>query len=120
MPNQVNAMLVAATLSVVVAFAPPASSADGDRLHEATEQVESGAKKTGEGITETASGPGQAGVEGTNGALKAVAGTARGTARVVGRVSRNVGEGAKNAWETVRDRLVDFGDSVVRLVKRPF
>ncbi len=120
MPIQMIALLVVPALALIVAFGSPASAADPDRLGAATAQVESGAKKVGEGISETASGVGQTAVEVTTVAAKTVVGTARGTARVVGRAGRNVGEGVTATWETVRDRLIDFGDDVVRLLKRPF
>lgn len=112
--------LVAPALALVVAFGAPALAADDDTPGAATQQVESGAKKVGEGIGETASGIGHAMVEGTNVAANAVAGGAKSTGRIIGRAGKTVGEGAKAAWETARDRVIDFADDVVRFVNRPF
>ena len=120
MPTQMIANLVAPALALVVAFGAPALAADGETSGAPTQQVESGVKKVGEGIGETASGIGQAVVEGTNVAANAVAGGAKNTGRIIGRVGKNVGRGAKGAWETVRDRVIDFADDVVRFVSRPF
>jgi len=126
------ANLVAPALALVVAFGAPALAADGDQPGAPTQQVESGVqaesgakvesgvKKVGEGIGETASGLGQAVVEGGNVAANAVVGGAKRTGRIVGRVGKNVGKGATAAWGTVRDRAIDFADDVVRFVSRPF
>jgi hypothetical protein len=126
MRTRMIANLVAPALALVVACGAPALAADGDQPGAPTQQaesgvkVESGVKKVGEGIGETASGLGQAVVEGTNVAANAVAGGAKRTGRIAGRVGKNVGKGATAAWETVRDRAIDFADDVVRFVSRPF
>ena len=126
MRNRRIGNLVATALALVVLCGVPALAADGDQPGAPTQQaesgvkVESGVKKVGEGIGETASGLGQAVVEGTNVAASAVAGGAKRTGRIVGRVGKNVGKGATAAWETVRDRTIDFADDVARFVSRPF
>jgi hypothetical protein len=120
MRTRMIANLVASVLALVVAFGTPALAADGDQPGAPTQQVESGVKKVGEGIGETASGIGQTVVEGTNVAANAVAGGVKRTGRIVGRVGKNVGQGATAAWETVRDRVIDVADDVIRFVNRPF
>jgi type IV secretory pathway TrbL component len=116
MPIQVIAILVAPTLALVLSLGSPTLAVEGDPPGAAAQQLESGPKKVGEGISETASGVGEAVVQGAN----AVAGAAKSTGRVIGRAGKTVAQGAKGAWETVRDRLIDFGDDVVRFLKRPF
>ena len=120
MPTQMIAILVAAALGLFVAGGAPALAADGDTPGGPTQQVESGAKKVGEGIGETASGIGQTVVEGANVAANAVAGGAKRTGRIIGRAGRAVGQGAVGAWETTRDHVIDFADDVLRFVSRPF
>jgi hypothetical protein len=123
---RIIADLVAPALCLVVACGAPALAADGDQPGAPTQQVESGAKvesgvkKVGEGIGETASGIGRAVVDGTNVAADAVAGGAKRTGRIIVRVGKNVGRGATAAWETTRDHVIDFADDVVRFVSRPF
>ena len=112
--------LGAAALALVLAAGGPALAADVDTPGTATQQVERGAKKVGEGIGETASGIGQAVVEGANVAANAVADGAKRTGRIIGRAGKAVGHGAKGVWETARDRVIDFADDVVRFVNRPF
>lgn len=126
MRTRMIANLVAPALALVVACGAPALAADGDQPGAPAPQVESGVKtesgvkKVGEGIGETASGIGHAVVEGTTAAANAVAGGAKRTGRIIGRAGKNVGLGATAAWETVRDRAIDFADDVVRFVSRPF
>ncbi len=120
MRTQMIASLVPPALALVVVFGAPALAADGDQPGAPTQQAESGVKKVGEGIGETASGIGHAVVEGTNVAANAVAGGAKRTGRIIGRVGKNVGQGATAAWETARDRVIDFADDVIRFVSRPF
>lgn len=119
MPIRLIATLVLA-LGLFTAFMSSAWAADTDSLGAAPQQVESGGKKAGEGLSESASGTGGATVEGANLAGKAVVGTARRAARIVNRAGRAVVQGAQTTSETVRDRLIDFGDDVVRFLKRPF
>ncbi|PWU23032.1 MAG: hypothetical protein C5B48_09340 [Candidatus Rokuibacteriota bacterium] len=126
------AILMAATLILLVAFWTLALAADSDTESTSpaaappaagetgAEQVQSGAKQVGEGVGETASGVGHTIVGGVNVATDAVVGVAKGTGRVVGRVGKNIGRGAKAVWETTRDHAVDFADDVVRFFKRPF
>lgn len=125
MRTRMIANLVAPALALVVACGAPALAADGDQPGAPAPQVESGVKtesgvkKVGEGIGETASGIGHAVVEGTTAAANAVAGGAKRTGRIIGRAGKNVGRGATAAWETVRDRAIDFADDVVRFVSHP-
>jgi hypothetical protein len=49
-----------------------------------------------------------------------MAGTVTNVGRAIGRAVRNTGEAATNVWQVTRDHLIDFGDDVVRFLKRPF
>ena len=120
MSTQMLAILVAAALALAIAFGAPALATDGDTPGAGTQQVESGVKKVGEGIGDMGSGIGHTIVEGTSVAANAVAGGAKRTGRIIGRAGKNVGRGATAAWETTRDRVIDFADDVVRFVNRPF
>jgi len=119
MPRPMIANLIALAVTLILAGSP-AEAADGDQVDTVTQQVERGSKKVGEGISETVSDIGHTIVEGTDAAAKTVTVGAKRTGRVIGRAGRTVGHGATAAWETVRDRLIDFGDEVVRVLKRPF
>jgi hypothetical protein len=119
MPRLMTANLIVLAVTLIL-VGSPAEAAEGDQVDTATQQVERGPKKVGEGISETVSDIGHTIVEGTDAAAKTVAVTAKRSGRVIGRAGRAVGQGATAAWETVRDRLIDFGDDVVRVLKRPF
>jgi hypothetical protein len=119
MPIHMISILVAPALALVVSFGTSALAADVDPPGTAGQQVEKGAQKAGEGISETASGVGQVMAERTHVAAEAVAGAAKSTGRVISRTGRTVGRTARALWDTVRDRIIDLGDDVVRFVKRP-
>ena len=120
MPTHMIVTLVAAALALILAAGAPAPAADGDTPGTATQQVERGTKKVGEGIAETASGIGQTVAEGADVAANAVVAGAKTTGRIVGRAGLAVARGAVGAWETTRDHVIDFADGVVRFVNRPF
>jgi hypothetical protein len=106
-------MLVAALSLLVVALSlglpglvTPAFTADDSKVKGATQRVEQGAKKIGEGevvdgTKETAKGVGQTVVEG---------------AKYTGEKLKESGQAAepkaKSAWENTRDGAVAFGQSV--------
>ena len=84
----------------------PARAADDSKVQSATGQVETGAKKigngqVGQGVEETAKGVGNTVVEG---------------AKYTGDKLKESGKAAeptaKSAWHNVRDGAVDFGHSV--------
>jgi hypothetical protein len=119
MPRPMTANLIALAVTLIFACSP-AAAAGGDQVDTVTQQVERGPKKVGEGISETVSDIGHTIVEGTDTAAKTVTVAAKRTGRVIGRAGRTVGQGVTAAWETVRDRVIDVGDEVVRVLKRPF
>jgi hypothetical protein len=106
-----------ARLLVVVALAwsvLPAFAADETKVNAATRQVESGAKKIGqgkigEGVDETARGIGNTVVEG---------------AKFTGEKFKESGKAAepqaKSAWSNARDGAVAFGYSVRNFFQRLF
>jgi len=92
--------------ALALGLALPAAAADDTKVKAATKQVETGAKKIGEGkigqgVEETAKGIGNTVVEG---------------AKFSGEKIKEGGKAAepkvKSAWEQVRDGTVDFGRSV--------
>jgi hypothetical protein len=106
------------TVALAVVFALglvlPAVAADDSKVKAATRQVETGAKKIGEGkigegVEETAKGIGHTVVEG---------------AKFSGEKIKEGGQAAepkaKSAWEQVRDGSVDFGRSVKNFFSRLF
>jgi len=106
------------TVALAVVFALglvlPAAAADDSKVKAATRQVETGAKKIGEGkigegVEETAKGIGHTVVEG---------------AKFSGEKIKEGGQAAepkaKSAWEQVRDGSVDFGRSVKNFFSRLF
>ena len=92
--------IVVAGVAVAVLSAAPAL-ADEQKLKNATDQVESGAKTAGEGIKDTAKGIGHTVAEG---------------AKTAGDHIKGAGEAAKpeakNAWEQFKDSASSFGHSV--------
>jgi hypothetical protein len=97
-----------------LSLALPAFAADDSKVKAATRQVETGAKKIGdgkigEGVEETAKGIGHTIVEG---------------AKFSGEKIKEGGQAAepkaKSAWEQVRDGGVDFGRSVKNFFSRLF
>jgi hypothetical protein len=106
------------TVALAVVFALglvlPAVAAHDSKVKAATRQVETGAKKIGEGkigegVEETAKGIGHTVVEG---------------AKFSGEKIKEGGQAAepkaKSAWEQVRDGSVDFGRSVKNFFSRLF
>lgn len=99
----------------LLAWSPgPAAAADETRVNAATRQVETGAKKigqgkVGEGVDETARGIGNTVVEG---------------AKYTGEKFRESGQAAepqaKSAWAHTRDGAVAFGHSVRNFFHRLF
>ena len=103
--------LAVAFVFSLAALAPVAThAADDSKVKDATRQVESGARKigdgkVGEGVEETAKGVGKTVAEG---------------ARYTGDKLRESGKAAepeaRSAWRSLRDGTVDFGRSVKRFV----
>lgn len=105
------------TLVLIVAmlgWTVPAVAADDSKVNSATRQVETGAKKigqgkVGEGVEETAKGIGHTVVEG---------------AKYTGEKLKESGKAAepeaKNAWTSARDGAVSFGHSVKNFFQRLF
>jgi hypothetical protein len=94
--------------------AAPVLAADDSKVNAATHQVETGAKKigegkVGEGVEETAKGVGNTVVEGT---------------KFTGEKLRESGKAAepeaKSAWNNARDGAVAFGHSVKNFFARLF
>ena len=92
----------------------PAMAADDTKVNAATRQVETGAKKIGqgkigEGVEETAKGIGNTVVEG---------------AKFTGEKFRESGQAAepqaKSAWANARDGAINFGHSVRNFFSRLF
>ena len=83
------------------------SAADNSKVNDATRQVESGAKTTGEGIKETAKGVGHTVSEGAKNAGDRMKEGARAAE-----------PDAKNAWDHVKDGATSFGHSVKNFFTR--
>jgi hypothetical protein len=94
-------------MSVLLLSSGVAPAADEEKLKDATRQVESGAKTTGEGIADTAKGVGHTVAEG---------------ARVAGDRLKDAGQAAqpdaRSAWEHVKDGAWSFGQSVKKFFTR--
>ena len=106
------AILLAAV--VLAGSALPSRAADDSKVKAATQQVDTGAKKIGdgkigEGVEQTAKGIGNTVVEG---------------AKYSGEKLKEGGKAAepkaKSAWENVRDGAADFGHSVKNFFSRLF
>jgi len=108
-------MLALLVIVGILAWSPlPAMAADDTKVNAATRQVETGAKKIGqgkigEGVEETARGVGNTVVEG---------------AKFTGEKFRESGQAAepqaKSAWANARDGAVAFGHSVRNFFSRLF
>src|SRR5207245_10644386 len=96
----------------LLALGLPAAAADS-KVKAATKEVESGAKKVGQGVEETAKGIGKTVVEGA----KSTGATLKETGEKAGKAVEHT---AKSAWEQVRDGTVDFGRSVKKFFARLF
>jgi hypothetical protein len=101
-------------LAAALAFGGPALAADTTRVDKATKQVETGAKKigdgkVGEGVEETAKGIGNTVVEG---------------AKLTGEKFKEAGKAAeppaKSAWQDVKEGASSFGASVKNFFKNLF
>jgi hypothetical protein len=101
-----NACVTALVLALTFAWALPGWAADDRKVKAATDQVESGAKKIGqgkigEGVEETAKGIGKTVVEG---------------ARYSGDKLKEAGKAAepkaKTTWQHVKEGASSFGQSV--------
>jgi hypothetical protein len=94
-----HALVLALLLSP--ALAAPAVAADDSKVKSATGEVESGAKKFGQGVEDTAKGVGQTVEEG---------------AKYTGEKFKESGEAAeapaKSAWQHTKDGATSFGRSV--------
>src|SRR3990170_223904 len=98
-----------AILTVLTLGLTPALAADTTKVDAATKQVETGAKKIGEGVEETAKGIGNTVVEG---------------AKLTGEKLKEAGKAAeppaKSAWEKVKDGAGSFGTSVKNFFSKLF
>ena len=106
--------VIALACALVAGSALPAVAADDSKVKAATKQVETGAKKIGEGkigegVEDTAKGIGKTVVEG---------------AKFSGEKMKEAGKAAepkaKSAWEQVRDGAADFGKGVTDFFSRLF
>lgn len=105
-------MLLALPLALVAPGG--AGAADDSKVKAATQQVESGAKRIGdgkvvEGVEETAKGVGNTVVEG-----------AKFTGEKLKESGKAAEPAAKSAWENTRDGAVSFGRSVKSFFTRLF
>src|SRR5438034_2067164 len=109
-----KAVAILAASAVLAGSALTARAADDSKVKAATQQVETGAKKIGdgkigEGVEQTAKGIGHTVVEG---------------AKYSGEKIKEGGQAAepkaKSAWEQVRDGSVDLGRSVKTFFSRLF
>ena len=102
----VRSFAIVLVLGLMTAWTLPALAADDSKVKAATGQVESGAKKIGqgkigEGVEETAKGIGKTVVEGSKFAGEKLKESGKAAAPK-----------AKTAWENFRDGATDFGHSV--------
>jgi len=109
-----NAVVLALALAITVVWTLPGAAADDRKVKAATGQVESGAKKigqgkVGEGIEQTAKGIGNTVVEG---------------AKFSGDKLKAAGQAAepkaKSTWQNVKDGANSFGQSVKSFFSRLF
>ena len=109
-----NRKLIALPLALVVMAPLAACAADDSKVKEGTRQVESGAKKVGqgnvgEGVEDTAKGIGKTVVEG-----------AKYSGEKIKESGKAAEPAAKSAWENTRDGAVAFGRSVKTFFTRLF
>jgi hypothetical protein len=109
-----KARVLVVSLGFLVWSTTPALSADESKVNSATRQVETGAKKigqgeVGDGVKETAKGIGNTVVEG---------------AKFTGEKFKEAGKAAepeaKNTWSNVKDGAVSFGSSVKNFFQKLF
>ncbi|MBI2219235.1 MAG: hypothetical protein HYU51_18295 [Candidatus Rokubacteria bacterium] len=111
-----GAIALAALISIalVAAGAVPVAAADDSKVKAATRQVESGAKKLGEGrigdgVEETAKGIGNTVAEG-----------AKFTGEKLKEAGKSAEPEAKSAWRNVKEGASSFGASVKHFFTRLF
>jgi hypothetical protein len=108
-------MLISAlVLTLATLWALPAPAADDSKVKAATNQVESGAKKigqgkVGEGVEDTAKGVGKTVVEG-----------AKFTGHKLEEAGKAAEPKAKSTWQNVKDGASNFGQSVKGFFTRLF
>lgn len=97
---------VAASVAIVLLAAPAARAADESKVKAATQQVETGAKKIGDGKV----------IEGTEDTAKGIGKTVVEGAKLTGEKLKESGRAAepeaRTAWHKTRDGAVAFGRSV--------
>jgi hypothetical protein len=112
--DAMKAFVTALTLAMTVVWVVPGWAADDTKVKAATGQVETGAKKigqgkVGEGVEQTAKGVGNTVVEG---------------AKYSGEKLKEAGKAtepkAKSTWQSVKDGANSFGDSVKTFFSRLF
>jgi hypothetical protein len=112
--TRAGAIVSIVTTVLVFSIAGPVPAADDSKVKGATEEVQTGAKKIGQGeigqgVKETATGIGHTVVEG---------------AKYTGDKLKESGEAAeppaKSAWEKVKGGATDFGHSVKNFFTRLF
>ena len=101
-----KALVLAVVMAILAWPVAPAVAADDTKVKEATREVDSGAKKIGEGkvgqgVDETAKGIGKTVVEGS-----------KYTGEKFKEAGKSAEPPAKSAWEHTRDGAVAFGHSV--------
>ena len=109
-PGMATTVLAVLTL----AAAGPTHAADDSKVKSATQQVQTGAKKIGQGeigqgVEETAKGIGHTVEEG-----------AKFTGEKLEEAGKAAEPDAKSAWDKVKDGASDFGQSVSRFFTRLF
>jgi hypothetical protein len=107
--------LIALTVAVLLVAGPlPASAADTSRVDQATKQVETGAKKIGEGKV----------IEGAEETAKGIGNTVVEGAKLTGEKFKEAGNAAeppaKTAWEKTKGGATAFAISVKTFFKRLF
>jgi hypothetical protein len=116
---------VALACGLVLGQALPVVAADDAKVKAATKQVETGAKKIGEGkigqgVEETAKGIGGTVVEGAKFTGEKIKETGEKIGEKTKEASHAAEPKAKSAWGHVRDGAVDFGTSVKGFFSRLF
>jgi hypothetical protein len=94
-------LALAATLLVFPGFVGPGAAADDSKVKAATREVESGAKKLGQGVEETARGVGKTIEEG-----------AKFTGEKIKESGKAAEPQARSAWQHIREGAAAFERSV--------
>ena len=113
-------ILIAVGALAATLAASPALAGDPAGRGAAVEQIETGARKTQDGLGETARGIGSAVVDGTRVAGTTLADAARSTGQGIGEAGKAEGRVVRTAWEKVWDGAVDVADQIVDFLKKPF